>query len=257
VYEDKKTGQENTSTACKKRQPGRNEQTQVRRTHGSKELYKQPKERRNFAMIGKIIHDFRVGIQLADDKGRKEAGAFRYSNWMSERPRWSGWATDANRYDPDAVRLHLERKGWLRIESADFRFIIQAADGGGLTEFGIPRFTPWASEIGASAEPGSDEMVFNTDWSDFAYDSNQYDPDALRIALQWRRWPSNVTELELIDLRFGLQLVDNKGRSELGDARYTPWLGDGGGFSGWAMDENKYDFDGVRIGMEVRLKKVS
>ncbi len=126
-------------------------------------------------MAGNMINDFRVGIQLSDDKSRNQVGIMRYTNFVSESPRWSDWATDTNKYDPDAARLHLERKGGSKVESVDIRFAIQASDKAGLSQFGIVRYTPWASEIGVSAYQCSGQREFESGhWSDFAFDENQY-----------------------------------------------------------------------------------
>lgn len=205
-----------------------------------------------------LTHDFRLGIQLSDAHATADFGRWVFCNWLSERPRWSDWATDWNKYDPDAVRLYLERQGFARLKPADFRLAIQLADAGGMTDFGNPVLTPWVTEIGSTAAPFATDQVFTSGhWSDFAFDGNKYDPDAIRIAIIWRDWPTTVTEYRLIDMRVGIQLVDAAGMADLGDPQYTPWLGDGGGISNWAMDRNRYDFDGVRLGLEVRLENLN
>lgn len=54
-------------------------------------------------------------------------------------------------------------------------------------------------------------------------------------------------EAATANFRFGIQLIDNKGRSEQGSLQVTPFLVDGGGVSDWAFDANKFDPDGARL----------
>lgn len=54
-------------------------------------------------------------------------------------------------------------------------------------------------------------------------------------------------EAATANFRFGIQMIDNKGRSEQGSLQVTPFLIDGGGFSDWAYDTNQFDPDGARL----------
>lgn len=190
------------------------------------------------------VHDFNLGIQLADRASRGQIGAAKYCNYLSDREYWSDWATDADRYDPDAIRIHLQVLTWryLRAQAVDFRIGIQFADDAGSGDFGIRQFTPWASEGGG--------------WSSMAGDDDEYDPDAVRIIIQRRRWPSTRSAQQLKDMRIGLQLADWGGTGDFGLEMFTPWLSNGGGWSEWVMDRDKYDFDTAKVCLEVRLEQV-
>ena len=116
----------------------------------------------------------------------------------------------------------------------------QVADQGGTSGFGPKQYTPWASEVTDG----------NGGWSEVALDADAYDPDAVRIKLQTRDWPSPRT---LKDIRIGIQLYDFAG-TQAGPIVYTPWATEGGGWSPWALDLDGYDPDGVKLKLEVRVE---
>lgn len=137
--------------------------------------------------------------------------------------------------------------GWIGVACAsspgsrgslpDFKVCIQLSDqatSGG--DAGEERCTRWASDLSAK--------------SDWAYDGNKYDPDAIRVKVE-----ANTAEPELLlrdkDLRLGIRLTDNNGQED-GPIQYTPWASEGGGWSPYALDANGYDFDGVQVWIETR-----
>ena len=122
------------------------------------------------------------------------------------------------------------------LSNLDFRIAIQLADGGNSgNNSGLVRYTPWASQGGG--------------WSSWATDSNARDFDAVRFKIETREYPGLTVE----DVRFGIQLTDGgtSTPSKTGIAKYTPWLTQGGGSSGYAGDSNFYDPDAIRVKLEV------
>lgn len=200
-----------------------------------------------------MISDFRVHIQLSDAAGQSEFGTPRFTNWYSERPIWSKWATDANGYDPDGARLWLEKQPWpVGAIQEDFRLAIQCADDRGFAERGIIQSTPWASELVHGGGDGEEEG-----WSQYATDANAYDPDAFRIILLKKPWPNEKIGIELLDVQFGLRLADASGTSERGWEQYTPWLmAQNGGWSEWGFDANGYDPDAISVALLVRFRQM-
>lgn len=189
------------------------------------------------------IPNFRVAFQLADRHGQSDIGAAQYTGWANDTNNvWSEWAGDANMFDPDVVRIHLERDSRdIKIDK-DFRFMMQAADNQGRSGIGTKQVTPWASEGGG--------------WSPVVLDSNSYDPDVFRIKTQTREWNSDQ---RLTGFRLGLRLYDNLGQQPGPTVGYTGWIrnADGanntGGWSEWVGDANSYDPDGLAIRLEVEF----
>jgi hypothetical protein len=188
------------------------------------------------------IKNFRVALQASDWGGNPRVGEPsypgepRYTSWANDESVWSEWATDSDRYDPDAIRIHLEIAGQGGLPDKDFRFVIQSSDHCGGQAMGTKQFTPWASEGGG--------------WSALSMDADAYDPDAFRIKIQTREWTS---PRKIHDMRLGIQLFDHGGR-EAGDViAFTPWQSQGGGWSDWAVDRDSYDPDGFKVKLEVRF----
>lgn len=184
-----------------------------------------------------MISKFRLGLQAADGGGTTQFGPIHYTDVVGSGRNWTPWVMDANKYDPDALRIALEIEPARMNPSLDFRIGIQAADRAGTAQLGPVQYTPWASQGGG--------------WSETAFDANEFDPDAFRIMIDYRPWP--LPQKQLIDLRVGLRMVDNRG-ADVGNPEYTPWLNDGGGFSDWALDSNAYDPDGFAVRLEVKFK---
>lgn len=106
------------------------------------------------------------------------------------------------------------------------------------------------SDYGDSGGPETCTLPVSAsqDWSDWAYDSNKYDPDAVRINVEPA---STVIQLDHTDVRLWVQLEDARGQDN-GLAQPTPWASEGGGWSLYAIDGNGYDFDGLRVKIETR-----
>ncbi|MBI5804531.1 hypothetical protein HZA73_00640, partial [candidate division TA06 bacterium] len=85
--------------------------------------------------------------------------------------------------------------------------------------------------------------------SQIAFDRDQYDPDAFRIGMQVRPWPSNAPSR--LNFKLGIQLYD-KGEP-FGAIAWTNHLtrlpGDQrpDGWSAWAHDADSYDPDGAGV----------
>jgi hypothetical protein len=163
---------------------------------------------------------------------------------------WSDWAYDKNGYDPDGLRLRVEKlAGGIPTSKliprppdthithdVDFRLLIQLIDAGAE---GTIQVTPWASEGGG--------------WSPYALDSNGYDFDGLRVGIETRPAPGFV----VWDMRIGVRVADDAGQVE-GQPEYSSWLL--GAYAsvnwpaavntGWAADPDKYDPDAVCIYLE-------
>ncbi|WP_254076938.1 hypothetical protein [Streptomyces pacificus] len=173
---------------------------------------------------------FRLGIQLADDGGASQFGQEQFTNNVKFGNSVSAWAGDANKFDPDAVRLNLETNPGDPLIGRDFRIGAQAMDKG--SHLGPVQYTPWASAGGGQ--------------SDFVTDDNGWDPDEYRLFLDTRAWPSSAS---LVDFRISVTAVD---KGVPGVPAFTPWAGQGGGRSPLALDTNGFDFDGFVLGLEVR-----
>ncbi|WFB06135.1 hypothetical protein LRS74_03075 [Streptomyces sp. LX-29] len=176
------------------------------------------------------LPSFRVGIQLSDDRGRTQFGAEQFTRYAKFGNSVSPWAGDANGYDPDAVLIDLNTTPGSQLGRTDFRIGAQAMDGNG--HYGPVQYSPWASEGGGE--------------SPVATDDNGYDPDKYRLFLDSRAWPISAP---LLDFRLSVTVVDGP---TSGVAAVTPWASQGGGRSEFAVDDNSYDFDGLKVGIEVQ-----
>ncbi len=175
------------------------------------------------------VPDFRVGIQLADGGGNSELGIQRFTNFARFGDSVSEWAGDANNFDPDAARIELDTT-IQQLAGRDFRIGGQARDGG--SHLGTIEYTNWASEGGGV--------------SDLVTDDNGFDPDQYRLFIDTRPMPAGEV---VDDFRLSIQAIDSDGA---GIPVLTPWAGQGGGRSRFAIDPNGFDPNGYRIGLEVR-----
>lgn len=116
----------------------------------------------------------------------------------------------------------------------NFRIKIQVADYGDTRPGGVVQ-SNWLSD--------------QAYWSDYAFDLNKRDPDAIRIKLEI----SNKKVIIPRDFRIGIKFIDKGGASRPGIAQYTKWASEGGGgWSGFATDTNAYDPDGVAVVLQTR-----
>lgn len=141
--------------------------------------------------------DFRVCVQLSDYASTRDGqtvtggvGLERCTPYVSEGGGWSSWARDSNSYDFDAARIRIqERETQLQgIEVDDVRFAIQLSDDGCSKGFGPVKTTPWFSAM--VLDP------FQEHWTDWAHDSNKYDPDCMRIRMDVITGPVGATDNE-------------------------------------------------------------
>jgi hypothetical protein len=181
--------------------------------------------------------NFRIGIQLADDAGNADFGQARYTRHVRDGGSIATRAFDADKFDPDAVRVALEVEQ-SKTGKNDFRVGAQAYDDNGIfgSNTGTAQFTPWASEGGGS--------------SPLVTDSDEFDPDGYKIILETRPWTSNRT---LRDVQLGIQMYDDHG-NVAGDEVYTVWASQGGGWTEWAVDPDEFDPDGFKLLLGTRFE---
>lgn len=137
--------------------------------------------------------DIRVCIQ-ASDGGFKHTGLgpLRCTPWASVGGGVSGVASDGDSWDPDSYRVKVETRRWPSDASPriNYRLRIRAMDRG--RRYIWSRWTPWSSQGGG-----------RTDW---ACDSDCYDPDGFEIEL-------DVRDAEAWDMCS----VTNKCQAKIGD----------------------------------------
>ncbi|GLZ37968.1 hypothetical protein [Actinokineospora sp. NBRC 105648] len=110
--------------------------------------------------------DFRIGVQARESDGH--LGPAEFTPWASQGGGTSPLATDDDGYDPDGYRVIVETRAWTApFTPDDFRLSVEAVDGG---IAGVPAFTPWASQGGGKSQ--------------YAIDSDGYDPDGIRVGLE-------------------------------------------------------------------------
>ncbi|EZH74836.1 hypothetical protein ATO12_08845 [Aquimarina atlantica] len=180
--------------------------------------------------------DIKLDFYLGDNGLGNQQGNVESTGWAANKQnQWSEWGGDSNFYDPDWIVLNLITRTSKNLKNLDFRIAIQLSDGGSSgNNAGLVRYTPWASQGGG--------------WSSWATDSNAYDFDAVRFMIQTRPYAGLTVE----DVRFGVQLTDGgTSSSKKGIAKYTPWLSQGGGSTGYAGDSNFYDPDAIRVKLEI------
>ena len=170
------------------------------------------------------VKDFRFYLQANDGGCSGQLGTSRHTDFLKiVGLGFAPWATDANGYDFDCLRVNLNAATLAPIPviTKDFRACIQMADNisldsagnvKGLGQAGAMSCTPWASEGGGT--------------SAWATDSNKYDPDAGTLMLETRDFPAGKPTAE--DTRIGIQLSDKACSSQAGTVEFTPWLSQGG-----------------------------
>jgi hypothetical protein len=184
------------------------------------------------ALPGFAIEHFRGGVRV-EDQGKP--GLPRLTGWSPPTSSASsGTATDENYHDPDGAAIFLETRppelprGW--------ELCVILSEHIGLEPFA-------SGDLECTGDVYSPGMY----WSDWAFDQNAYDPDAIQLGLL----ENSVTSFVIrdLDVRLWVQVID---AGDVGEAQATPWASEGGGWSPMAMDPNSYDFDGVRVGIEVQ-----
>lgn len=193
-------------------------------------------------VVGEVAEEstiarIKIGLQVADH-GHDKVGVAKYTGWVdgvAAAASSSAWAVDTNGYDPDSVRVHLEAETADVRAGLDVRVCMEASDDNATSQFGAKKCTPWSSESGG--------------WSAVATDANGYDPDAYRISIETR---ALVVGTMTRDFRIGVRGFDDGGSAHAGQARYSPWASQGGGWSGWASDDNSYDPDGFALHLDVK-----
>eukprot|EP01083_Nonionella_stella_P043173 116509_1 len=155
------------------------------------------------------INDFRIGIQLCDKRAGAYTGLPRYSPYFYDSTGWAqySWAGDSNYYDPDGIRIGLlgrynsVQSSQFKIEDTDFahdsncydfdaaRVKIETQSLPGLVisdvKIGV-RLTDSCVSDGKRGDPQYSDWLIgsgmqSSTWSDWAGDSNFYDPDAVQI----------------------------------------------------------------------------
>lgn len=177
------------------------------------------------------LPNFRVGIQMIDNGS--QIGDAEYTPYSNFGGGCSPFAGDTNTFDPDGARLFLEPPPRFTPLSRDFRIGAQVTDHNG-SQTGVLQWSPWASEGGGV--------------SDFAFDTNGFDPDQVKVCLETRDMPAGVV---FYDFRLSIKAVDQGSADQGGTRQFTPWAADGGGASPWAYDSNAWDPDGFAVGIEV------
>jgi hypothetical protein len=117
--------------------------------------------------------DFRIGAQAFDRGESGNVGPVQYTPWLSQGGGWTGLVSDGDGFDPDAFRIMVEtRPATTDRVATDMRVGLQMFDGGGAQPGNVIVYTPWASQGGG--------------WTEFAVDTDAFDPDGLKIKLEIR-----------------------------------------------------------------------
>eukprot|EP00484_Ammonia_sp_Unknown_P023717 CAMPEP_0197032728 /NCGR_PEP_ID=MMETSP1384-20130603/11330_1 /TAXON_ID=29189 /ORGANISM="Ammonia sp." /LENGTH=225 /DNA_ID=CAMNT_0042462427 /DNA_START=40 /DNA_END=717 /DNA_ORIENTATION=- len=123
--------------------------------------------------------DIRLCVQVTDHASNTagnaaEQGSMQCTPWAGDGAGWSAWAGDSNWYDFDAVRVKLETRENAGLVIADIKVGVQLTDSKTSTsKMGVPQESSWL--IG--------NQVQTSTWSEWAGDSNWYDPDSVRVYL--------------------------------------------------------------------------
>jgi len=187
--------------------------------------------------VNSKLPNFRLGIQVADAAGTSAEGEARYTSWAKDANLSSEFATDLDRFDPDAVRIGLEAEANNPLGDLDFRIGAQAFDQGDGNNVGPVQYTPWASQGGG--------------WTGLVSDTDGFDPDGFRILVETRPATSDRV---LKDMRIGLQMFDDHGSQPGNIIVFTPWSAQGGGWTEYAVDTDAYDPDGLKLKLETRFE---
>lgn len=182
------------------------------------------------------VKNFSLGISCCD-KNYQNEGQQGWTNFVSAGKSDTGWISDSDHYDPDYYKLSFSKSAMTLQPDIDFRIGVQMCDKD-YSQQGPIRYTGWASEGGG--------------WSAYASDSDNYDPDYIKILIDTRNKPGFLVS----DVRFGIQVSDGRtSHSDPGPMVYTPWVNESPatiGDTGWVSDGDKYDPDSVRIYLGVR-----
>jgi hypothetical protein len=121
-----------------------------------------------------VSNDFRICMFGSDGGPGKKAGPPQCTPWASQGGGVSPLATDNNALDPDYYKIGMQTREWPGTDTkpVDVRIGLRGVDHAGGDVRGAERFTPWASLGGG--------------WSDWASDSNTYDPDGYIVNLDLR-----------------------------------------------------------------------
>jgi hypothetical protein len=138
---------------------------------------------------------------------------------------------DEEAYADDEVDEGFSERGG----APDFMLGLQASDGGCTNQVGTRNYSDF------------DGSTTST-WTRWTSDSNQYNPDCLRVTLK----VPNAGDIPTLDFRLKLQASDGHPGRHAGPVRYTPWASEGGGVSRFATDDNHYDPEYFRVGIETR-----
>eukprot|EP01084_Bolivina_argentea_P319525 554215_1 len=132
---------------------------------------------------------------------------------------------------------------WAYITNAiinDFSIGIQVYEGDPGEDVGAAAYTPYAKDGGG--------------WSAWASDPEWHNPNGLRLGLFGRdnvAFSSNY--IQDIDIRFAIQATDNwYNPGNDGPIQYTPWISEGGGWSGYSRARTNSEWDAIRILLETR-----
>eukprot|EP01084_Bolivina_argentea_P290207 498426_1 len=125
----------------------------------------------------------------------------------------------------------------------DFKLCVQLSDGSAGKNAGAAQCTNWLSNGKSTSY-----WVGDSDW---------HDPEYIRVALKARKVSKSIKN---VDFRFCIQVTDKSnhkkdGGEQQSDWQCTDWATKGADWSDWAYDDNKYDFDSVRV--KIETKKVS
>lgn len=185
-----------------------------------------------------------IGINFSDQGCGNHRGTMQTAWYAPFGTNYiSGWASDDNAFDPDCAQVSIDGRG-TAYYGYDFRFKLMASDKTGNSagcgdQLGGWQETGWASDGGGAAP--------------WASDSNYFDPNCAKVAIETRDLPPGVT---ITDARLGIQASDHGCTAQFGDVRYTPWSSDGGGASDWATDSNSWDPDCYQLTLDTKVIKI-
>ncbi|MDO8601828.1 MAG: LamG domain-containing protein [bacterium] len=192
--------------------------------------------------------DFRLYLQANDNGCSNQLGISQHGDFVNATVDWgtAPMVSDGNGYDPDCYRANLNMATLEPVSSLakDFRLCLQMVDNvsldasgkvKGYGQTGAFKCTPWASDGGGG--------------SGWATDGNGYDPDGGNLMIETRAIPAGSPIIS--DVRIGLRLSDKACTAQIGKAEFTPWASQGGGWSNFASDSNKYDPDCLEVISEV------
>jgi len=200
--------------------------------------------------------DFRIGLRVADVG--ESAPYTLYTPWASEAPGkpggisgWTKFATNFQQNDPDGVSIGLETRpidnGTL--VTHDFRIGVGAWDKPE-TQLRPPQVTPWVTEIlklGVKRPAG---------FTGPASDMDRYDPDAFCVGLLTE--PTRIIPGR-VNFRLAVRVADATGPgqplTDLSKWYETKTIDEGGSWTEFAMDKDRYDFDTIELAFVIESFK--